>query len=308
MSQVILNEGFESANTPNTVTNTWDLDSGIWGVFDNGVGLANSWIATTAVTSPVSIHSGVKAAFMQRENVGQGNTSQDYLATPLITVPANGQVRFWTRLNLVGNQGTLFKIMVSTTTQDNPAAYTLVQQYTEDQLNAVFNVYEEKVVSISAYAGQQIYVAFVMEFTQTSAGIGGDRWLVDDVRVASQCIDPLNLSAGSISQSAATLGWANPSGANSWEIEIIPFASTPTGTGTIISTNPYVATSTLPGGVAFTPTTQYKYYLRAICPDNIPSNWVGPFVFIFTRTKLQCSNCDSTGSGLQYVGYNSQLF
>ena len=65
-----------------------------WAVFDNGVGLTRRWNINTVATN---VYQGVNAAYMDRENIGQGNTSEDYLATPLVTVPANGELRFWTR-------------------------------------------------------------------------------------------------------------------------------------------------------------------------------------------------------------------
>ncbi|HEY0042825.1 MAG TPA: fibronectin type III domain-containing protein, partial [Flavisolibacter sp.] len=270
----VLVEDFEGTALPDLGTDQWALNSGIWGVFDNGVGLTQSWNVSTTVTDPPSQHSGTRAAFMNRENIGQGNTSQDFLATPQFAVPANGQLKFWTRSNITGNQGTIFKIMVSTTTQTDPAAYTLIQQYTEDQLTTVFNVYQEKTISLSAYpAGTQVYVAFVMEFTQPTAGVGGDRWLIDDVRVVTQCLDPSNLTASGLTQTSATLNWANPSGATQWEVEIVPFAATPSGSGVVVTSNPYTATTTATGD-ALLPSTQYKYCVRALCDFNVNSEWV----------------------------------
>ena len=60
-------EGFEGASFPPTG----------WLVTDNGVGTTVSWIRSN--TQPVN--SGVWAAYMNRENVGPGNTSQDWLIT-----------------------------------------------------------------------------------------------------------------------------------------------------------------------------------------------------------------------------------
>ena len=95
-------EGFESPNVPNLVTDQWDLGpgglgDGIWGVFDNGVGTLKSWS-----TSPLA-HQGAKAAYMDRENIGAGNLALDYLATPAVTIPTNGQLRFWTRTTVLGD-------------------------------------------------------------------------------------------------------------------------------------------------------------------------------------------------------------
>ncbi|HEY0091973.1 MAG TPA: choice-of-anchor J domain-containing protein, partial [Flavobacterium sp.] len=213
-------EGFEGTTLPDTGTDQWSLSSGVWGVFDNGVGLTQSWnISTTA-------HTGVRAAFMNRENIGMGNTSQDFLATPQVTVPANGQLRFWSRTNITGNQGTLFKIMVSTNAvQNNVASYVEVESYTEDELSTVFNEWDERIVDLTAYAGQAVYVAFMMQFTQPTAGVGGDRWLLDDVKIVERCLEPTALSATPLSTSAI-LNWAGPAIATSYLVAVVPFGST----------------------------------------------------------------------------------
>src|SRR5690606_2647155 len=124
-------EGFEGTSIPDFTTDQWVLDSGTWAVFDNGVGTVQSWTANTTVTTPPLINTGERAAFINIENIGMNNTSIDYLATPLFTIPTNGQLRFFTRTTIGGNQGTIFKIMVSTTVQNDPAAYVEVESWTE---------------------------------------------------------------------------------------------------------------------------------------------------------------------------------
>jgi hypothetical protein len=167
-SQLAL-EGFESTAGPSALPSTnWTLGTGNWAVFDNGVGTAQRWGINSTVATPPIVYQGANAAFVSREFIGQNNTSEDYLATPLVTIPTNGQLRFYTRSFTFGNQGTLFQIKVApaSASQTNPAAYTLVQQWTEVDLTATYNIYEEKVVSLAAYAGQQVYVSFVKVYTQ----------------------------------------------------------------------------------------------------------------------------------------------
>ena len=174
-------EGFEGTTGPSLPN--WTLGTGDWAVFDNGIGTIESWNINSAVSTPPLVYAGSNAAYINRENVGAGNTSEDYLATPLVTIPANGQLRFWTRTTTLGNQGTIYQIKVAPATgnQYNPADYNLVQQYTEDQLTAVYNVYEQKVVNLNAYAGQQVYISFVMKYAQpvSQTGIDGDRCCCD---------------------------------------------------------------------------------------------------------------------------------
>ena len=268
-SQLAL-EGFESTSGPDALPSTnWTLGTGNWAVFDNAVGIGQRWGINSAVAVPPIVYQGTNAAYVNRENIGQGNISEDYLATPLVTIPANGELHFYTRGFTNGNQGTLYQIKVApaTATQTNPAAYSLVQQWDEVTLNTTFNLYEEKVVSLSAYIGQQVYVSFVKVYNQPGTGLDGDRWLVDNVSINSQCITPTGLTFSALTANGASLNWANPSGATSWEIEIVLATGTPTGTGTIYSgTLPYVVTGLLPN-------TTYKYYVRALCSTGYLSQW-----------------------------------
>ena len=77
-----LNEGFEGATFPPTG----------WIRFDNGIGTAQQWGETTNATL---VFAGNKAAFLNRENVPDGTTALDWLVTPQVLVPANGQLRFY---------------------------------------------------------------------------------------------------------------------------------------------------------------------------------------------------------------------
>ena len=103
-------EGFEGTTGPDTAgqTSVWTLSTGApgnqWAVFDDfGAG---RWGINNAVTTPPTVCNGTNSAYMNRVNVGQGNTSQHYLATPRITVPVNGQLRFVSRTFTPGNTGT----------------------------------------------------------------------------------------------------------------------------------------------------------------------------------------------------------
>jgi hypothetical protein len=133
-------EGFESTSGPDVGTN-WTLGTGNWAVFDNGVGLGQRWGINTALP-----YQGLNSAYINRENIGAGNMSEDYLASPLVSIPANGQLHFWTRTFTSGNQGTIYQLKVapSTQSQTNPAAYSLVQQWTENEISSPFSTYTEK--------------------------------------------------------------------------------------------------------------------------------------------------------------------
>ncbi|MFM9988174.1 fibronectin type III domain-containing protein [Flavobacterium sp.] len=263
-----INEGFEGATFPPTTP-------GNWAVLDNGVGTAVSW---TETTDPTRVHSGLKAAIVDRENVGPGNTSQDWLVSPQITVTTNAQLRFFTRQTIVPDNGTTYEIRVSTNaSQTNQAAYTTIKTWTDLTLNASPLVYEEKIVSLAAYpAGTQLYIAFVKVNTQPAGPTTGDRWLIDDVKVAEQCLDPTTLNVTNLASVSATLNWTNVGSATQWEIEVLPVASTPTGVGVVTGAPTYSATGLTPG-------TDYIFYVRSLCSGGVNSAWVS---FLFSTKPL----------------------
>ncbi|WP_291131972.1 choice-of-anchor L domain-containing protein [Flavobacterium sp. UBA7682] len=282
-SQLAL-EGFESTTGPEALPGTtWTLGTGNWAVFDNGIGTAQRWGINNTINDPPIVYQGTNSAYINRETMNIGDISEDFLATPLVTIPVNGQLHFYTRSFASGNQGTVYQIRVApaTASQTDPAAYTIIQQWTEADLTATFNLYEEKVVNFPAiYHNQQVYVSFVKVHNQQVAGLtgSGDRWLVDNVSINEQCLNPTTLTATVTSESTVSLSWGNPSGATSWEIEVVPAAGTPTGVGVVYTgTLPYVVNGLLPN-------TSYKFYVRAICSTGYLSEWVGPSTIFTTST------------------------
>ena len=121
-------EGFEGPTFPPTG----------WIRFDNGIGLAQQWNETTNASL---VHSGAKAAFLNRENVTDGTTALDWLVAPQVLVPANGQLRFYTRKTQNGNFGSIYTIRVSTASQNISTDFVTVQTWTEADLVTTYNVY-----------------------------------------------------------------------------------------------------------------------------------------------------------------------
>ena len=319
-------EGFENTTGPDGLPSTnWTLGTGAvgnqWAVFDNAVGTGRWGINNTIPPPPQLplVYQGLNSGYINRvQTGGAGLTSQNYLATPLVTVPTNGQLRFYTRSFTDGNQGTFYDIKVasgaSPANQTSPAAYTTtLATYTEDQLTLntqgvqnAFNIYTLKVINFpAALIGTQVYIAFIRRNTQVATGIDGDRWLIDNVQLNQRCLDPTTLATAGIFGGSANLTWANPSGATSWEIEVLPAATATTGIGfTYTGTLPYLATTTSYGPLPLTqtpllPLTAYKYYVRAVCTGGIPSQWVGPFTFTTTAAPPVCGGnfLDPGGSG-----------
>ncbi|OYQ49000.1 choice-of-anchor L domain-containing protein, partial [Flavobacterium aurantiibacter] len=287
------------------VAQTEGFESGIpadWAVINgtNGIGANLQWTATpTPFPSTFAPCAGVNSAFINFEQIGINNTEEDWLITNQRLVPANGQLRFLVRQLAAGDQGTLFQVRVSINpNQTNQSAYTIVQSFTESDLqdlNGDITVCDEKVVDLPAsLVGQQVYIAFVRVFTQPTPARGGDRFLLDNVRITERCLTPNGLDVASVQSTTVQLTWNNPGLASNFEIEIVPAASDPTGSGftvTAPNTNPTSYTTT-PANIVLQAGTNYKYYVRAICgtTETVTSDWAGPFPFTTLPTGSVCSD------------------
>ena len=306
-SQALI-QGFETPTTPSGLPLNWVN-------FESGAA-SESWFTDTSAP-----HTGTKSALLYGENIGVGVSAKYYIATPLVTIPVNGQLRFWVKTSLQGNQGGVFKVKVAsgalTSNQTNEAAYTTLQTYTESQLSTNVApapiVYEEQVINfpVASYpANTQVYIAFVSEVTQASQ-FQGDDFYLDDVLVVSRCLEPTTLAAGTFTATSAVLSWTNPNpiiGAglntcNQWEIEIIPTTQlAPTGAGILVNTNPYTATTLTAAPFApLQPLTQYKYYVRSICLFS-GSIWAGPFTFTTAPGLPVCGGNFVDPGGLSNYG------
>ena len=277
-----------------------------WSVY-NFAGPQQQW-SHGSVTTGQSAHSLVHTAYMQRENVVDGTYTEDFLVTKPFIVPATPQISFWNYTTIAGNQGNKYRIMLLPVNAD-PAitsSYILLKEYTETELTPSAQSWTFKVLShseLTARIGQQVRIAFVM------MGDFGDRWLLDDVQVATQCLNPVSLNAANLTTTSAELSWLNMDGATHWEIEIMNSLEAPTGIGTMITENPYIATLTR-NGAPLLEGNIYKFYIRSLCENNVSgaaSEWVGPFTFKILTKGETCAESILIPPGLPYVRTNQNF-
>ncbi|TRW22435.1 T9SS type B sorting domain-containing protein [Flavobacterium zepuense] len=284
-------EGFEGTWT--TQTGSGAGGPAGWALVSEANGPTEWWIQGNGGSAQPAFE-GTHSAFLDRENVAPTTFATDWLITPLIEMPANPQLHFYSRLFFNADQNTTFKIYVSNpvaeaddsvANQTNTANFGTPQvTWTELQLNPTQLAWQQKTVDLPAtMAGSFRYIAFVM------AGDNGERWAIDNVSVTAKCFDPTTLTATNIGMTTANLSWANPSGATSWEIELLPQTGTPTGNGVVYNgTLPYVAGAPA-NGAPLTANTDYKYYVKALCSDGGESGWVGPFSFSTVALGESCA-------------------
>lgn len=273
-----------------------DFESGVppsgWTSFvgSNGEGTSYDW--TTTTTS----NSGSQAAFVRYESVS--NEAQDWLVTSQFTpLATNSELTFFERQGLSIDYGSTFAIKVSTTSQTDINSFVDVTTYTEGDFGTS---YTSRTVSLSAYVGIPIYLAFVM------TNDDGDSWYIDDVLVAvpPTCGDASSGSASNVSDTQADLSWTsnvNCTGDTYWAIP----TGDPTPTSGVGGTAATACGMTTVTGLAGS--TTYDFYVETTC-----SVGTGGPVLLNTFTTLDpppaCGGnfYDSGGSSGDY-GNNEEI-
>ncbi|MHA3789715.1 choice-of-anchor J domain-containing protein [Flavobacterium hauense] len=266
---------------------------------------ANNAVGTTAFTISTDGYLSSGAAFIDpsSENIGNGNTAQYYLITPSITVPANGQLRFFTKQSSTTDFGNIYQIRISTASQTDISSFnTLLASWTESELNTVTPLgYEEKVIDLPSNIAPNlnIYVAFVLINNQNGATPNADTWFIDNVSLQTGqiCENVLaeDFTASAITPTTATLSWTHPS-ATQFQIQVLPTGVLPGTTGTVTG-NSYSAT-------LLDPATGYDVYIKSICSEST-SVWAGPFPFSTPAIGSSCSSAiiiPNTGAPFVYSG------
>ncbi|ALM50577.1 hypothetical protein AMR72_17825 [Flavobacterium psychrophilum] len=280
------------AQLPNESFESWTAGQGPtnWMILQNNTGLNTKWVQSTAGNTVTPPNTGTHAAYLIPENVLTG-MPEDYLVSPLFNSPVNGRINFYSRFLQVADQSTVIKVKILPAGADASilSNYVELQSWTELELNPGQTEYVKTIVNIpAAYENTQVRIAFVV------VSDFGDRFLLDDVEVVSQCTDPTDLSATNIGVTTATLNWINTSGATKWEIELKPVNEPTVGTGIIYNgSSPYSATNLVQG-------TEYKFYVRSLCADGGKSDWIGPVTFTTVKPGDNCLNAKVV-TALPYV-------
>jgi hypothetical protein len=97
------------------------------------------------------------------------------LVSPAVTIPVNGQVRFYSKQAQPADFNGEYTIRISTTSQTDPTTFTTVQTYDEATVGPIVSgapAWEQKFVLLPTYVGQTVYIAFVKKngsFSYTSS-------------------------------------------------------------------------------------------------------------------------------------------
>ncbi len=172
----------------------------------NGAGTGQNWQRTTA-----AYNTGTASAYVRWDSTSPGTPKEDWLVTPQFTVTAETpNLLFFQQQSYEFDYSNTYAVKVSTTSQTSHAAFTDILVMSEADVPFTFG---PKMVDLSNYIGQQIYVAFVM------TNDDGDNWLIDDVSLIGDVEAPLCASgptpadgAINVPTGAYEFSWVAPEG------------------------------------------------------------------------------------------------
>lgn len=273
-----------------------DFESGIpadWGLFLDGSATQN-WEAT----SDGFQSSGAAILDPEQDNIGEGNSGRYFLVTPNIEVPENAQIRFMSKFDEVGDENTVYRLMISTAPQPDINDFLALESWTAEEVGD-FLEYNEHVFNLPSgiAAGIEIYIAFVVENTQTGAQASGSSWTIDDVRMVSACmpVDPDDITVSEIGVHSAMIYWDHDI-ALDFEIQIVEEGEDIDETaGDTVNTQMYLAED-------LEEETSYDIYIKSICPGNIEGEWTLVGNFETNKYGMACESPIEIGNSYSFEG------
>lgn len=248
----------------------------------------------------VKPHSGSYSAFVSYASEGHNN----YLVTPQLNPVEGETLRFY-----IASQnfaGTTVTVEVSEAGNTDPADFTTVLATYQSNTN-INTTWLEQELSLSAYAGKNIYIAF-----HVVDNYGGHIYL-DDVSVLAPvtCPKPTELSYSGLTSTSVELSWTNGGTESSWIVSYK--AGNAEWTSVPVTTNPYTLDTEA--------STEYQIKVQADCGGGDTSEesnvvtfttpcaavsampWTEDFESYAENTVPDC--WDNTGSTVVPSGYGA---
>lgn len=253
------------------------------------------------ITDAALAHSGSSFLSLTPSTGTATNPVKDWLISPVVnlTNTINPKVTFYGKVRGNVNGNSKLEVRVSTTTNDLTSFTNVIATYDDylagtNPMSTVLDQYALKELSLLAYAGQNIYVAFVVVNQGT-----GRTWSLDDILINDYCPEATNLGVRNVNDVNVTATWTNSLNVPSFDIDVMLASDNPTS---------FTADYTGVSGTSqllsnLTPNTEYKYYIRSNCGPNFNSEWAGPFSFTTAHpiASLPYTENFETNSGWQFT-------
>ena len=238
-----LNEGFEGTTFP---PDNWTA------VHVSG---SNQWARSTSSGGQNS------TAFAYRQDVNGGYN--DYLITPLLAPASGDSLSFWLASQYSYNYaGTTLTIEVSTTLPAPSAFTTVLATYTSGS-SGTFGTsgatnWVNKKVDLSAYDGQQIYIAFHVVDNGYDADVRIDNVTGTSV-VVPTCRKVTGLTAAAADSASITLSWIDTASSNNGATYSVAYWSNAGDTTWETAYDTFLVVTDLAASTA------YHFMVRALC-------------------------------------------
>ena len=191
--------------------------------------------------------------------VYSGYYGDTYLIMPPMQLSVAAQLVFDNYFNYASDyNGTTAKssIVISTTGTSAADFTNTLYTFTKSELPSSSSIALPKEISLAAYTGHTVYIAFKYE------GNNAHAWYVDNIVVekAPACPKPTGLTASNATYNSVELAWTAGSDETEWKVIYGATGFDPASEGTTIdnvTTNPYTLTD-------LTPETAYDVYVKAV--------------------------------------------
>lgn len=234
-----------------------------WSIIDlDPAGTVSNLTWNTESTWP-AIAGGYSAKLQSYWNT---ESSDDWLISPTIELNGNQRLRF--KYQRGGSYYSAhFRILLSTT-GNNPEDFTEIIM-PDQAMNATSP--EEIIINLNEYSGN-VNIAFHVPDNDdlTPEGFGWDI-NIDEIYIEDipTCPNPGGLTVNEITSTSALLSWIPGYEESQWQIAIIPANQDDINEDDIILVDEttYLAEE-------LTPSTEYKFFVRAYCEEDDQSEWI----------------------------------
>lgn len=150
--------------------------------FDNRSFPPTDWVTFRGVNDlgvmydwDVNLNGGYdnSGAMVYWEDLG-GVILEDWLVTPLLSLGNNTTLSYFEKQDYGIDYGSNYSIRISTTSQNIHNDFSIIASYDETSFSTEYSLKE---IDLSAYDGQDVYIAFVM------TNDDGDSWYLDNISI-----------------------------------------------------------------------------------------------------------------------------
>lgn len=266
-----LNEGFEGTTFP---PDGWKVET------TKGT---KSW-----ASSSTKHNSGSKSAYA---NYGPSTGNDTYLITPQLA-PADGEsLSFWFYAQYTNYQTTI-QVEVSTTDNEVASFGTVLETYVSCSTgdNTFSTLWKNFTIDLSAYKGQDIYIAFHV------IDANGNNVFLDDVSGVTlkpeSCPKPGTPEASDVTSTTATISWTQGGTEDTWNLRYKKSTTSVWTEVNGLTSTTYELTGLEAGKIT------YNYEVQADCGGGDESKWAAGTAFQTDCGIIQSLpwECDFTGT------------